>query len=72
MSYKKIKFPAKSKSLITDGIGFIGSNLCETLLSIKFHVKYLDDFYTLYRKKESREGNLLPPYALTKKQRKNM
>lgn len=46
MSYENLKFPADSKFLITGGAGFIGSNLCEALLNMGYHVKCLDNLST--------------------------
>ena len=44
--YDKIKFPDNSTFLITGGAGFIGSNLCEAILAMGYHVRCLDDLST--------------------------
>ena len=41
---------SKSKILVTGGAGFIGSNLCETLISLGSKVRCLDNFATGHRK----------------------
>ena len=41
---------ASSKILVTGGAGFIGSNLCETLLNMGAEVRGLDNFSTGHRK----------------------
>lgn len=46
MGYRHLKFPDESKFLITGGAGFIGSNLCEAILSMGYKVRVLDDFST--------------------------
>lgn len=46
MGYKNLKFPKESKFLITGGAGFIGSNLCEAILSMGYSVRILDNFST--------------------------
>ena len=46
MMYKDLKFPKDAVFLITGGAGFIGSNLCETILNLGFKVRCLDDLST--------------------------
>lgn len=46
MGYQHLKFPEKSLFLVTGGAGFIGSNLCEAILSMGYRVRCLDDFST--------------------------
>ena len=50
MSYKNLKFPENSLFLVTGGAGFIGSNLCEAILSMGYRVRCLDDLSTGSRK----------------------
>lgn len=46
MGYKHLIFPENSVFLVTGGAGFIGSNLCETILKMGYKVKCLDDLST--------------------------
>lgn len=46
MGYKDIKFDAGSVFLVTGGAGFIGSNICEALLSMGYTVKCFDNLST--------------------------
>lgn len=46
MGYKHLKFPEDSLFLVTGGAGFIGSNLCEAILSLGYRVRCLDDLST--------------------------
>ena len=46
MGYKDLKFPEDSLFLVTGGAGFIGSNLCEAILSLGYRVRCLDDLST--------------------------
>lgn len=46
MGYQNIRFPEGSLFLVTGGAGFIGSNLCETILDMGYRVRCLDDLST--------------------------
>lgn len=46
MGYQGVKFPENSLFLVTGGAGFIGSNLCESILSLGYRVRCLDDLST--------------------------
>ncbi len=46
MGYKHLVFPDNSLFLVTGGAGFIGSNLCEAILSMGYRVRCLDDLST--------------------------
>lgn len=46
MGYRNIRFPKDSLFLVTGGAGFIGSNLCEAILNLGYHVRCLDDLST--------------------------
>lgn len=46
MGYEHLHFPADTLFLVTGGAGFIGSNLCEAVLSLGCRVRCLDDLST--------------------------
>ena len=46
MGYNTLKFKKDSVFLVTGGAGFIGSNLCEAILSLGYKVRCLDDLST--------------------------
>ena len=46
MGYSEVSFPKDSLFLVTGGAGFIGSNLCEAILTLGHKVRCLDDLST--------------------------
>ena len=46
MSYKDLKFDQEDIFLVTGGAGFIGSNLCEAILTLGYQVRCLDNLST--------------------------
>ncbi|SDZ89031.1 SDR family oxidoreductase [Selenomonas ruminantium] len=46
MDYRELKFPKDSLFLVTGGAGFVGSNLCEAILEMGYHVRCLDNLST--------------------------
>jgi len=50
MNYRSISFLENSLFLVTGGAGFIGSNLCEAILSMGHRVRVLDNLATGYEK----------------------
>lgn len=59
MGYQNIKFDEGTRFLVTGGAGFIGSNLCEALMELGYHVRCLDNFTT--GRRENIEGFLKNP-----------
>lgn len=49
MHYSKLEFPQDSVFLVTGGAGFIGSHLCETILSMGYEVRCLDNLSTGFK-----------------------
>jgi UDP-N-acetylglucosamine 4-epimerase len=50
VGYEDVSFEKDSRFLVTGGAGFIGSNLCETILGLGYKVRCLDNFSTGKRK----------------------
>ncbi len=50
MEYENLKFPENSVFLVTGGAGFIGSNLCQSILNMGYKAVCLDDLSTGYMK----------------------
>lgn len=46
MGYKHLKFDENTLFLVTGGAGFIGSNICQAILEMGYHVRCLDDLST--------------------------
>lgn len=46
MGYRHLEFPKDTTFLVTGGAGFIGSNICESLIEMGYKVRCLDDFST--------------------------
>lgn len=46
MGYKHLEFPKNSVFLVTGGAGFIGSNICQAILSMGYTVRCLDNLST--------------------------
>lgn len=59
MGYQDVTFDKSARFLVTGGSGFIGSNICEELLSRGHFVRCLDNFTT--GRKENIESFLNNP-----------
>jgi Nucleoside-diphosphate-sugar epimerases len=46
MGYESLEFDKNAVFLVSGGAGFIGSNLCEAILRMGYHVRCLDDLST--------------------------
>ena len=46
MGYRELKFPPDSVFLVTGGAGFVGSNICDAIISLGYKVKCLDNLST--------------------------
>lgn len=46
MHYSELIFPKDTVFLVTGGAGFIGSNLCESIIKLGYRVRCLDNFST--------------------------
>ncbi|MBQ3332036.1 MAG: NAD-dependent epimerase/dehydratase family protein, partial [Thermoguttaceae bacterium] len=46
VDYKDLVFDSDALFLVTGGAGFIGSNICEAILKMGYHVRCLDNFST--------------------------
>lgn len=49
MGYRHLRFGTDAVFLVTGGAGFIGSNLCEAILNMGYHVRCLDDLSTGFK-----------------------